>query len=412
MVSPANNKRRSRPAEPRESELSDEEDSDNSSFDSYSSSSYDGLSSGDDEEPTTRESEHDDDGSTDNEGSIESSVKNVKKHAEKPKDDLARLLASDSSLTSMEINHRCIKNWALALPIEDIMIEISKQASLKSLTIDFQYVTMAKYDIILDSVRYSETMIELTIVNAKVNRHTANAIATALAQNRESLARLSFKKCSFAGSGFSILLLGIQHVAGLTHLAMEDCCLQGFASEIISASIPLIKTLKYLKLVKTQLPVEGLRFLFDNLQRCRSLKELDLSKNDFTPQAVSWLVGCLQSDETKIKTLSLVKCGLDAACIEILARGIVEDKTLEALNLASNPIGNSGAISIINMLKENHLLTRFSARDCEIGKKSSEKIHNALRYNNSFLKNMFSADVSLAILDSVTMMEKVPKSFA
>jgi hypothetical protein len=405
MGPPAENKRRARPRGRRDPDFSEEDDvsTDASSVLSDSSSSSTGLSSEDEGPVQNGEgsgSEKEDD------ASLESD-----KEEEEGKDPLARLLGSDHTLTAMEINHRYLKKWSVALPVQDIMVEVSKQSSLKKLIIDFEFVTMSKYDVILDCVRHSASLQDLLIVNAKVNRHTANAIATALAQNRKSLQKVTFKKCTFAGSGFSILFLGVQHVGELTHLGVEDCNLQGFASEIISATLPLIKSLKSLKLVNTQLPLEGLRFLCDNLERCRNLEELDLSKNDFNVQSISWLVGCLQSEEISIKTLSLVKCGLDAACIEILARGIMEDKELEALNLANNPIGNTGSVAIINMLKENHQLTKFSVKDCKIGNKNSQKIHNALRYNNSFLKNMFSADVSLAILDSVSMMEKVPETF-
>ena len=396
MGSPTEIKRRPRSRASGDPDLSDEDDisTDDSSIVSNSSSSVDT----DDGEASDSEKEDD--------ATVES-----EKEEEEGKDPLARLLGSDHTLQSMEINHRYLKKWSVALPVEDIMVEVSKQSSLKTLTIDFEFVTMSKYDVILDCVGHSESMKELIIVNAKVNRHTANAMATALAQNRNSLEKITFKRCAFAGSGFSILFVGVQHVGELTHLGMEDCSLQGFASEILSATLPLIKTLKSLKLVETQLPVEGLRFLCDNLERCRGLEVLDLSKNEFNAQSMSWLVRCLHSEYTSIKTLSLVQCGLDAACIEILARGIMEDRTLEALNLASNPIGNSGAISIINLVKENTQMTKLSVKDCKIGKKQSDKIHNALRYNNSFLKNMFSADISLAILDSVTMMEKVPESF-
>lgn len=403
------NKRKPRSKGRQELETNDDDNvsTDDSSIGSDASSSYDGISSEEDDPIDDEESlsGNDDDASSDEKTTLHS-----RKDVEHTKDPLGRLLASDHTLTSMEINHRYLKDWSSALPVEDIMVEVAKQSSLNTLTIDFEYVTMSKYDVILESVGHSETMKELIIVNAKINRHTANAIATALEQNK-SLEKITLKKCTFAGSGFSILFLGVQHIGELTHLGVEDCSLQGFASEIIAATLPLIKTLKCLRLVKTQLPAEGMRYLCDNLERCHNLEELDLSKNELEIQSISWLVGCLQAEDTQIKTLSLVKCGLDAACIEILSRGIMEDTTLEALNLGNNPIGNKGSISIVTMLKENHHLTKFSVKECRIGKKNTEKIRNALRYNNSFLKNMFSADVSLAILDSVSLMEKVPESF-
>jgi len=396
MGSPDEKRPRGRPRRRPDSDYSEEEEmsTDGSSIESDSTTSS--VLSTDD----GGQSEKDDD------LTIESDKEEIEK-----KDPLARLLGSDYTLTSMEINHRYLKNWSIALPIQDIMVEVSRQSSLKTLIIDFELVTMSKYDVILECVGHSESLKELIVVNAKVNRHTGNAMSTALAQSRSSLEKLTFKKCTFAGSGFSILFVGIQHVSSLTHLGMEECSLQGFASEILSASLPLMKSLKALRLIKTQLPAEGLRFLCDNIERCRNLVELDLSRNEFNVQSISWLVGCLQSDDSRIKTLSLVKCSLDAACVEILSRGLIEGKTLEALNLASNPIGNTGAVAVINLVKENNHLTKFSVKDCKIGRKNSQKIHNALRYNNSFLKNMFSADISLAIMDTVTIIEKVPESF-
>lgn len=384
--------------------------SDESSTCSENSSSYAGLSS--DEEggrPVSGEGteSEDEEEATDE----EKSGTGDGLASESSRDPLARLLRSDHTLTRMDIDQALLKVWSSALPLEDIMVEVAKQSSLKTLCLDMENVSMGKYDILLECICHSETLQELILCNARVNRHTANAIASALAQNPNSLKELYFKSCTFAGSGFSIMFLGVQHVSALTHLSIEDCSLQGFASEIIAATVPLIKNLECLRLIKTQLPVEGMRYLFDNLALSQSIVELDLSENEFDCQATSWLVGCLQSSDTKIAKLSISSCSLDPSCMEILSRGLTEDKILTSLNLSGNRFGNEGATSLVKLLKENHEIQSLNVKNCGIGKKVLGKLRNGLRYNNSFLKNMFSSEVSLAILDSVGLMDKVTESF-
>ncbi len=348
----------------------------------------------------------DDGASTDGEGSVFSD----RFSTNNSEDPLARLLASDQSLTRMEINLRYLKEWSSALPIEDIMYEIARQPSIKTLCFDLDHVTMSRYDVVFKCIKQSETLETLILMNARFNRHTANAIATALFDNPNSLKELTFKGCPFAGSGFSIMFLGVQHVPGLTHLSIEDCSLQGFASEIISATIPFLKKLTTLRLVKTQLPTEGLRYLFDNLPKSANLVGLDLSQNEFDTQSIAWLVGCLQSSDTKIEQLTLNKCGLDTSCVEVLCRGLTDDQTLVELSLAKNAFGDSGAVWLVNMIKSNHHLQDLSLHGCGISKKLLKLLLDGIRYNNSFLKNVFSSEVSLAILDSFSMMDNAPES--
>lgn len=389
----------------------DSSDDDSSRNDSDASSSYTGLSS-DEDGPVEGEGSNSE-GDTEDEASVEDGEETSDRVGEDTYEAglLARLLSSDQTLTRMDIDHRHLKDWSAGLPIEDIMIEIAKQSSLETLCIDLEFVTMAKYDVILDCVSRTETLKELILAGAKVNRHTANDIASALAENPNSLRKLTFKKCSFAGSGFAILFLGLQHVSELTHLSIEECSLQGFASEIISAAIPLMKDLQSLRLVGTQLPVEGLRYLFDNLLRSRTLVELDLSYNELDAQSITWLAGFLQDEDTKIETLILKQCGLDPACIEILCESLGEDKNLTTLTLHGNTFGDRGAMKLVKVLKTNHHLQSLGVKGCKIGKKFLGKLSDGLRYNNSFLKNMFSSEFSLAILDTVGMVEKLPGSF-
>jgi Ran GTPase-activating protein (RanGAP) involved in mRNA processing and transport len=381
-----------------------------------SSSAYEGLSSDDErgaveDRPGKSERGREEDDETEG-GDVSASS------AEKADEEsyegglLSRLLSSDPTLTRMDITHRHLKDWSSGLPIEDIMIEIANQSSLETLGINLEYVTMSKYHDILECVSKTETLKELILSGAKVNRHTANDIASALAENPDSLKKVTFKQCSFAGSGFPVLFLGVQHASELTHLSIEDCSLQGFASEIISATVPLMKKIQSLRLVGTQFPLDGLRYLFDNLLRSKTLIELDLSDNELDPESMTWLVGFLKDADTKIEHLSLIKCGLDPSSIELLCRGLMEDKHLTTLTLHENVFGTPGAIALVNLLKENHHLQSLGVKDCKIGKKTLLKLHDGLRYNTSFLKNMFSSEFSLAILDTVGMVEKIPGSFS
>ena len=275
--------------------------------------------------------------------------------------------------------------------------------------------------------------------NHRMDRHTAHVFGTAIARHSR-IKRLTFTQSHFVGSGLTLLLLGIQHSKTIKSLQIQHCNLGDptpDALDSVAASLSLMK-LTSLQLQDTNIhDPPSLAFLLENVQRTTSLEELDLSHNYLGPEGVALLAQCLAGEnvvvdsggnkdkdrrkngkqqrqqitpqkniKNHIKTLTLVDCGITrSASVKLLANALRDDTTLTNINISHNAFGDNGARRWRSLLEHNHSITTLQLMGCGVGAAKLHDLANKLRYNNSFLKNLgFTSDVSLAILDGVTVM--------
>jgi hypothetical protein len=81
--------------------------------------------------------------------------------------------------------------------------------------------------------------------------------------------------------------------------------------------------------------------------------------------------------------------------------------SIKRIDLSRNGFGDPGALHLKELLAHNHGIQELCLNDTHISNALLATLKDGLRYNNSFLKNMFSTQVSLAILDSVQLMESI-----
>ena len=123
----------------------------------------------------------------------------------------------------------------------------------------------------------------------------------------------------------------------------------------------------------------------------------------------------------RLRTLALVDCGItDAATVKILATSLFGNMSLTCLDLSWNAFGNAGALHFAKLLSRSMSSSKskkssqlqLSELKLEPGcgvtsQRLTDTIHDALRYNNSFFKKMgLNSDITLAILDSVKVVEQ------
>eukprot|EP00934_Nitzschia_sp_Nitz4_P008009 Nitzschia sp. Nitz4//scaffold161_size51353//22709//23854//NITZ4_006947-RA/size51353-processed-gene-0.72-mRNA-1//-1//CDS//3329537906//7999//frame0 len=316
-------------------------------------------------------------------------------------ESLGKILHGDRSITKLEIDIERIENWAERMDLEEVMKDIGKLSSVQALTLNFKSVRLGSYPIILESVRNSDSVLELKLLQAKLDEETANHTSVALAENRNSIQKISISGCKFVNSGFSVMFLGLQHVLYLNHLSINSSTMDVVSCHVLGASLPLLYRLETLYLINVKLPLEGLKYILNNVTRCKTLSELSLSGNDLDATAVASLADLLSDEECNIDTLLLADCDLDPSAIDILCRGLTHNKKLKSLTLKGNEFGNLGAFSLVTLLRTNHTIQHLNIEGCCVSSKNLAQLRDGLRYNNSFLKNVFSTEVSLAILDSV-----------
>lgn len=258
------------------------------------------------------------------------------------------------------------------------------------------------------------------------------------------LQKLEIAHCNFVGSGWNSLFLGLQHSTSIKRLSVVDCAnLSSDDFDCITSTIQYL-SLEQLKLCNINIHksnIENLSFLFRAIQQTKTLKDVDLSRNNLggAPRAILLLSRCLAGDPVWIESsskeseylpfnyhhhiekLTLVDCGIsDKASVRTLAKAMDSSLAkldannnehplvLNSVDLGKNKFGNSGAKLLLKLLENNASITTMGMVGCGVSAKNLKIITDRLRYNNSFLQKLgLSSGVSLAILDSMSAVENV-----
>ena len=350
----------------------------------------------------------------DSQGSSESDNPNRKRKAKTKGMSnvmISRLAANDSSLTKLVIDDTVLvqcspSTLSIALRqsqyLTNLTLEIGDETKLKDF---FPTLTAAIGDNIYITV--------LTLKKLTLDRHAANDLGLAFAKNR-TIQRLGLTECTFMGSALPVLFIGIQHHAPqLVEMRIVRCALGGFALDVISSSLQTNKQIESLSLKSIGISIEGLSFLMQNLERTPSLDVLDLSDNELDIECTDIIAKCLKSGRVHLERLVLTKCKLNDKCIHKLCKALEKNPTITSINLSyNNKITDDGALKLKDLLSRNNNIKEILVDECNISEDMLKMLLDCQRYNNSFLKNMFSTEVSLAILDSVSLIETATNSFA
>jgi hypothetical protein len=312
------------------------------------------------------------------------------------------------SLTELDIQLSCIVSVA-----REIAGLLPSNSSLKKLGLEFsrgrpeaeELYQRNTLMILCSGLAANSYVADIQIRNADLNRDVAFLLGATFAQN-QSAQKICLKSCNLIDSGLAVLFLGMQRNKQIQELAILSCDLSDFDSDVVAASVPLMN-LKSLTLNNTKLTVEGLRFLCERIKNSPNLVELNLSGHALGRRGMKVLISCLKSPNQKVGKLNLSFCGLDNACIKHLSKCLVQNPTLFSLNLSDNDFGDDGAVFLKLLLNENNSIKELYLHGCRISKRRLRLIADGLRYNNSFLKVLFSESVSLAILESVDVIENL-----
>eukprot|EP00535_Pseudo-nitzschia_heimii_P001366 CAMPEP_0197180322 /NCGR_PEP_ID=MMETSP1423-20130617/4972_1 /TAXON_ID=476441 /ORGANISM="Pseudo-nitzschia heimii, Strain UNC1101" /LENGTH=848 /DNA_ID=CAMNT_0042630383 /DNA_START=219 /DNA_END=2765 /DNA_ORIENTATION=+ len=289
--------------------------------------------------------------------------------------------------------------------------------------------------------------------NPVFDRYAGYAFGTML-KSHPRLSKLEILHCRFVASGWNSLFTGMQHSSSVKTLWVDDCPgLSGDHIDAISSTIRYLQ-LKCLRLSGVKLhkiDTENLSFLLRSVQQTKTLREVDLSKNDLggAPLAILLLSKCLSGDPVwigngngndddgnniinernhlpinyhhHIEKLVLVDCGisrkssirtlvkaLDSTQAKLDASNNEHPLVLHTLDVSKNAFGDGGARVLQKLVDTNPKITTLGMVGCGASALSLKTMADRLRYNNSFLQTIgLSSEVSLAILDSVSAVEHV-----
>lgn len=310
------------------------------------------------------------------------------------------MIANESELVEIELGHQSMTRHLPA----DLVDAISRNTNLKRLTLNQKDCVRANFEILFEALEVNRYINQLEILNSSITKDTANALAACLSAN-DSVKKLSLRNCRFVKAALPILFVGLQHNKSIQHLVFEGTDLEGHVADVVSASIPLMNLVS-VRFQKAHLSQEALSFLFKSLSKTPTIESINISDEIISVSSMKRLRDCV-IDAERLKRIVLVNCGLDEICLETLCDGMMKNKMIEHLDVSKNKFGNEGADVLIDYLKENKDIKEIVAEDCRISRNEYAILMDSLRYNNTFLKNIFSPEVTLSILDSVKLMQNV-----
>ena len=364
---------------------------------------------------TTRSSSSSSSYATDSSGSSNatSDLKSIESDhniREETEQSILRLTANDPTLTKLRVDCASLlssSSKSRSRLLVEFTKALAKHSSLEKLILSFKCVPKQEVKMVLEALKHNTSVKSLEILDAMIDRDVANVFGRTTLE-KAKFQRLCLVNCNFKGSGLAVFAMGLQHCTTLQHIAVESTNLGGYAADVISACLPLLK-LKSLRLQNTGLSPEGLEFLGECVAQTPSLISLDLSENQILsqdPHCLSQLTGsCF--DRTSPDRFVLKGCGLDRSSLAAMstAMDLVAPLHLLTLDLSGNNFADGKSCRLLQEILSTHnSITTLIVDECGIHEDRLPPIHDALRYNNSFLKNVFTSKVSLAILDSLDLL--------
>lgn len=199
-------------------------------------------------------------------------------------------------------------------------------------------------------LQYNTTVKELDLSCNDIGDQGMKSLANALNYNKTLTdLELSGNKISYIGIEFLAEVLKTNNTLKVLNLSGNDIDNQGMDS--LANALSYNKTLTCLKVGgNNKISDKGIKFLAEVLKTNNTLREMDLSTNNFGIEGVKYLADMLEHNNT-LRKVSLWATSIDS--IQYLTYKLRNNKGLECLEL----LGNEGTEYLAEMLKYNNTLT-------------------------------------------------------
>ena len=164
-----------------------------------------------------------------------------------------------------------------------------------------------------------------------------------------------------------------------TGIGVEDC---RALSKLLSSSTT---NLKKLEISGNNFPPEAVELIISGLIHNTTLERLHMSGSCFSLQNTISLASVLRTNHTLVY-LSLGYCNIDSDGACQLASALCTNDTLQTLYLGHNPIGVKGATAFAQILRGNHTLVGLSLGYCNIHSDGACQLASALCTNDTLQK--------------------------
>ncbi|XP_051238105.1 NACHT, LRR and PYD domains-containing protein 14 isoform X7 [Dicentrarchus labrax] len=240
-------------------------------------------------------------------------------------------------------------------------------------------------------------------------------ISSVLSFKSSRLEELDLSKNNLQDYGMTLLSDGLKSPnCKLQRLCLQDCGItkkgcQALASGLASNS----SHLRELDLSNNRFLDEGLELLSRALNQCTletlrlcecglkgeppasalnlnpsQLKNLDLSRNHFTEQAITQLCSFLKHPDCQLEKLGLFKTNLQTESVDALASALASNPSqLRELDLGGNSLGDGGVMKIAALLKDpNCKVDKLRLVGCQFTHNGCAVLASSLKSNPGHLR--------------------------
>ncbi|XDV53588.1 hypothetical protein PO909_022058 [Leuciscus waleckii] len=227
---------------------------------------------------------------------------------------------------------------------------------------------------------------ELDLSENKMNELGVKILSALLADPQFKLEKLGhrLRSCDISDEDYAVLSLALRSNPSLRELDLSG---NNITESKLKKISPLLEhpQCKLQKLVERDYFSDGgCTVLSSALRSNPCLRELDLSENNFGDLGVKVISSLLADPQCKLEKLELRSCWIwDGGCAD-LSSALRSNPSLRELDLSGNNFGNAGVKQLSDLLADQQCkLEKLGLRSCNISDEACADLSSALRSNLS-----------------------------
>ncbi|XP_039509721.1 NACHT, LRR and PYD domains-containing protein 14-like isoform X3 [Pimephales promelas] len=247
------------------------------------------------------------------------------------------------------------------------------------------------YIVLSSALRSNPSLRELDLSENYFIDSGVKQLSAVLVDPQCKLEKLGLRSCYISDEGCADLSSAlISNPSLLRELDLSGNDITDSELKMIS---PLLKhpqcKLEKLGLRSCRISDGGCAVLSSALRSNPSLRELDLSENDFRDSGVKQLSYLLADPQCKLEKLELRSCRISDEGFTDLSSALRSNPSLRELDLSENNITDSGIKQLSDLLKHPQCkLEKLEMRSCYVSNRGCADLSSALRSNPSHLREL------------------------
>ena len=203
----------------------------------------------------------------------------------------------------------------------------------------------------------NHSLTHLDISSNKFTSKIASKLINIVSSNC-SLKHVNFSNCGFDKNILKNLCMALKEVRNLRYIDLGGCCIDHETAKYLADTIITNNNLEALMLSNCEMKHKVTTSLLNVLDKTSSLRKLNLKGNHLLNEGVAKLASVI--DSNFIEYLNLSNCGLQSNNISTLFNSMINNSTLQCLDISLNNLSNEVAGHLSKVLSTNVKLTEVN----------------------------------------------------